>query len=119
MKKKGRRARLPDNRPVVAGVKKPPGKRGRPRKTIATDPATIESFHHDSGRTDKSARFDSSRTAPEEIHKYPETRSKPPGGRCTCLISRSVIFNIILTMFYLLRWRESTLGGFHGGTGHD
>ncbi len=61
----------------VSEEKRPPGNRGRPRKTV---PVTTDSFYHDSTAKDKTANLDFSVTAADDTQKHPESKSRSSGG---------------------------------------
>ncbi|XP_056138277.1 zinc finger protein 276 [Lampris incognitus] len=92
MKKKGRRVRFPDTsrhvkrtQTVVGSVKKPLGKRGRPRKTVAVASPSLGSITCNNSDTDKTASFDLNMTITEGTQKHSEPRSKPSGRLSTAL----------------------------------
>ncbi|KAM7396334.1 hypothetical protein PAMP_019379 [Pampus punctatissimus] len=63
----------------VSEEKRPPGNRGRPRKTV---PVTADSFHHDNAATHTIANSDSSVT---DTKKHPESKSKSSGRLSTAI----------------------------------
>lgn len=91
MKKRGRRARLPDveagqrsQTQSVAGVKKPAGRRERPKNAVKTTPQSVvcDGGFEDVGPSDRSARLQLSTTVSVveiEGEEHPENRSKKSG----------------------------------------
>ncbi|XP_041795314.1 zinc finger protein 276 isoform X2 [Chelmon rostratus] len=84
MKKKSRRPRSSRTQTTVSGSeeKRPPGNRGRPRKTV---PATTDSFHHDNTAKDEAGKLDLSVTSAENPQKHPESKSKSSGRLSTAV----------------------------------
>lgn len=76
MKKKSRLPRSSRTRTTVSvsEEKRPPGNRGRPRKT---GPVTADSFYHDNTSEDKTANFNM--TAADDTQKHPDSKSKSSG----------------------------------------
>lgn len=77
MKKKSRRPRPSKTQTTVSVIeeKRPPGSRGRPRKTV---PVTTNSFHYNAAEH-KTANFDFSVTAADNTQKHPESKTKSSG----------------------------------------
>ncbi|XP_038856485.1 zinc finger protein 276-like [Salvelinus namaycush] len=101
MKKRGRRARLPDvaegqrsQTQSVAGVKKPAGRRERPKNAVKTTPPSVacDGGFEDVGPSDRSARLQLSTTVSVvemEGEEHPENRSKKSGmGRLSTAFCR-------------------------------
>lgn len=75
MKKKTRLPRSSKTRTAsVSEDKRPPGNRGRPRKTGST---TTDSFYHDDNQKDETAHF--SVMPAEDTQKQPDSKSKSSG----------------------------------------
>ncbi|XP_059191152.1 zinc finger protein 276 [Centropristis striata] len=68
----------------VSEEKRPPGNRGRPRKTV---PVTTDTFYQDNAAKDKTANLDCSVTAAEDTQKHPESQSRS-SGRLSAAICR-------------------------------
>ncbi|XP_075931824.1 zinc finger protein 276 isoform X1 [Anarhichas minor] len=92
MKKKSRRPKSSETSrqssrttgSVSEEEKRPPGNRGRPRKTV---PATSDSFYHDDAAAeDKTAVC--SVTAADDSQKHPESKSRASAGRLSTAICR-------------------------------
>lgn len=86
MKKKSRRPRSSETSrqtsrtQTTVGVgteKRPPGNRGRPRKTV---PVTTDSFYHDNTAKDKTANVDCRVAASDDTQKYPQSKSRSSGA---------------------------------------
>ncbi|XP_030280582.1 zinc finger protein 276 isoform X1 [Sparus aurata] len=86
MKKKSRRPRPSKTQTTVSVIeeKRPPGSRGRPRKTV---PVTTNSFHYNAAEH-KTANFDFSVTAADNTQKHPESKTKSSAGRLSTAICR-------------------------------
>lgn len=91
MKKKSRRPRSSETSrqtgrtqttASVSEEKRPPGNRGRPRKTV---PVTTDSFYHDNTAKDEAANLDCSVTAAEDTQKHPENKSRSSGRLSTAV----------------------------------
>lgn len=87
MKKKSRRpsSTRTQTSGSVSEEKRPPGNRGRPRKTV---PVTTDRFCRENTSKDKTANLDFSVTAAEHIQKHPESKSKSSAGRLSTAICR-------------------------------
>ncbi|XP_042352746.1 zinc finger protein 276 isoform X2 [Plectropomus leopardus] len=66
----------------ISAEKKPPGNRGRPRKTA---PVTSDNFYHDAN--DKTANSDCRVTAADDTQKHPESKSRS-SGRLSAAVCR-------------------------------
>ncbi|XP_041746985.1 zinc finger protein 276 [Coregonus clupeaformis] len=101
MKKRGRRARLPDvaagqrsHTQSVAGVNKPAGRRERPKNAVKTTPPSVacDGGFEDVGQSDRSARLQLSTTVSVveiEGEEHPENISKKSGmGRLSTAFCR-------------------------------
>ncbi|XP_035521020.1 zinc finger protein 276 isoform X2 [Morone saxatilis] len=84
MKKKSRRPRSSRTQATVSvsEEKRPPGNRGRPRKTVHV---TADSFYHDSTANNKTANLDFSVTAADNTQIHTETKSKSSGRLSTAV----------------------------------
>ncbi|XP_019113765.2 zinc finger protein 276 isoform X1 [Larimichthys crocea] len=88
MKKKSRRGPRSNRTAKTASIseaKRPPGNRGRPRKTV---PVTTDGFYHDNAAKDETADVDFSVTAAEDVQKHPESKSKSSAGRLSAAVCR-------------------------------
>ncbi|XP_033491385.2 zinc finger protein 276 isoform X1 [Epinephelus lanceolatus] len=94
MKKKSRRPRSSETSQQtsrtqttvsVGTEKRPPGNRGRPRKTV---PVTTDSFYHDNTAKDKTANIDCRVAASDDTQKYPQSKSRSSAGRLSTAVCR-------------------------------
>lgn len=85
MKKKSRRPRSSEasrrtgrtqTAVSVSEEKRPPGNRGRPRKTV---PVTAGGLYHDDAAKDETAHLDFSVTAADDTQRHPESKSRSSG----------------------------------------
>ncbi|XP_069019000.1 zinc finger protein 276 isoform X1 [Embiotoca jacksoni] len=93
MKKKSRRPRSSEASRQTSGTtaaaaanvveeKRPPGNRGRPRKTA---PVTADSFYRDDVATDQTANSDCGVTPADDAQKRPESKSRSSGRLSTAV----------------------------------
>ncbi|XP_044047749.1 zinc finger protein 276 isoform X2 [Siniperca chuatsi] len=66
----------------VSEEKRPPGNRGRPRKTV---PVTTDSSYHDNTAKDKTVNLDFSVTAADDTQKHLECKSRSSGRLSTAI----------------------------------
>ncbi|XP_029289896.1 zinc finger protein 276 isoform X2 [Cottoperca gobio] len=89
MKKKSRRPRSSETSRQTSGTtvsvieeKRPPGNRGRPRKTV---PVTTDRFYNDDTAKDKTANLDCSVTAADNTQKHTESKTRSSGRLSTAI----------------------------------